>query len=211
MPRNTSNLSRPRNKYFRLLHRGLPNSPRPAAINLVHSPGVLRSMPRSIPLVSMPRLNNIPVCLSCQWKLSTTALQLAQAQQKRWITRTHIRRIKEAMGDWEQRANAIKKGEKQSMLSLLEERGFINQIVGFVKHHRGLQWDIADQGSVREKILTTCLRNDEWVYTLVSILLLHRSMLATWCRLWCLDGFMFMDIQRHFWYLFCPLGYPYLC
>jgi hypothetical protein len=162
-------------------------------------------MPRtSVPFVSNSRLTNIPICLSCQWRLSNPAPRLAQAQQKRWITRVHIRRIKEAMDDWQTRANGIKKGEKQSMLSLLEERGFVNQIVGFVKHHcipHGLL--NTDHRSVHEKTLTTCSRNDELVSMLVSILLLHHSMWATWSRSWCLDGFIFMDMHPPFWYSYC--------
>ncbi|KAF7514212.1 hypothetical protein GJ744_004537 [Endocarpon pusillum] len=34
------------------------------------------------------------------------------------------------MQDWEQRAEAIRSGQKQSILALLEERGFVHQIVG---------------------------------------------------------------------------------
>lgn len=103
------------------------------------------------------------------------------------------------MEDWDLKANAIRKGEKQSMLSLLEERGYVNQIIGFVQRAWTLQWRTADEGSVHEKTLITCLRNEELAHTVESILLLHHSMLATWSRSWRLDGFTFMDIHLHFW------------
>lgn len=87
-------------------------------------------MPRSVRLTAHPRFNNSPLCVSCQWRLAAPAFRLSQLQQNRWITQNHIRKIKEAMADWEERAKAIKKGEKQSMLSLLEERGYVHQIIG---------------------------------------------------------------------------------
>ena len=168
--------------------------------------GIMSSIPRrTVPFVSRPCLNNIPICLSCQWRLSNPAPLLAQAQQKRSITRVHINRIKEAMADWQSRATAIKKGEKQSMLSLLEERGFINQIVGFVKHHPVQSGITLLTKAVREKTLTTCSPNDELVSMPASILLLHHSMWATWSRLWCLDGSIYMDIHPPFWYSHCDL------
>lgn len=105
-------------------------------ITLPFEPVSSFSMPRSIRLINNPRLNHPYICLSCQSRLPTTASQPPQSQQKRWITRSHIIRIKEAMDDWAERADAIKNGKKQSMLSVLEERGFVNQIVGFVPRHK---------------------------------------------------------------------------
>jgi hypothetical protein len=167
---------------------------------------------RSVPLVWSPRQTNIPICLSCQWRLSNPAPRLAQAQQKRLITRVHISRIKEAMADWQVRAKAIRKGEKQSMLSLLEERGFVNQIVGFVKHLPVPKRDyVTDQISGREKTWTTCSPNDEWVSMLASIPQLHHSMLGIWSRSWCLDGSIFMDIHPPSWYRHSDHLPPSIC
>jgi len=41
-----------------------------------------------------------------------------------------IRRIKEAQDHWAAQAEDVMQGKKQSMLGLLEERGYVNQIVG---------------------------------------------------------------------------------
>jgi len=54
----------------------------------------------------------------------------ALCSQKRWLHRNHIRRIVAADTEWRDRADAILAGKKQSMLRLLEERGYVNQIVG---------------------------------------------------------------------------------
>ena len=50
--------------------------------------------------------------------------------QKRWIGMNQIRRIKEAQDHWAAQAEDVMQGKKQSMLGLLEERGYVNQIVG---------------------------------------------------------------------------------
>jgi tyrosyl-tRNA synthetase len=71
------------------------------------------------------------VCRSCRAKLFSADHQRLVVQ-KRWITRNHIRKIQEAEEDWSLRADAIAAGKKQSMLSLLEERGYVNQIIGYV-------------------------------------------------------------------------------
>jgi hypothetical protein len=165
----------------------------------------MSSIPRrSVSFISSPRPSNIPICLTCQWRLSNPAPRLAQLQQKRSITRVHINRIKEAMADWQFRAKAIKKGEKQSMLSFLEERGFVNQIVGFVKHHPVSKCHlVTDQSSVHGKTLIIYSPNEELVSMPASILLLHHSMWATWSRSWCLDGSIYMDIHPPFWYFHC--------
>ena len=97
---------------------------------LVIEPQSVSSMPPSVRLIAKPRPGGPYVCVSCRWRTTTTASHHPQLQQKRWITRNHIRRIKDAMTDWEERADATLKGKKQSMLSLLEERGFVHQIIG---------------------------------------------------------------------------------
>ena len=51
-------------------------------------------------------------------------------QQYRWISRNHVIKIAEADEDWTKRAEDIKHGRKRSVLEVLEERGFVNQIVG---------------------------------------------------------------------------------
>jgi hypothetical protein len=156
-------------------------------------------MPRSLRLISNSPFITSNVCVSCQWRLSRTGSQPHLVRQKRWISQNHIKRIKEALEDWQLRAAAIRRGEKQSMLSLLDERGYVNQIVGFVHAAPGIQRGCIDLSTVKGKILTICLRNEESVPTLGLILLLRRCMLAIWYPSWHLGGFTFTDTQLRFW------------
>ena len=49
---------------------------------------------------------------------------------KTGITQNHFKNMKEAEANWARRRRDIKAGKKDSMLTLLEKRGYINQIVG---------------------------------------------------------------------------------
>lgn len=77
------------------------------------------------------RFQSSYVCNSCRAKLSSADLR-SRDVQKRWITRNHVRKIQEAEEDWSLRADAIVAGKRPSMLSLLEERGYVNQIIGYL-------------------------------------------------------------------------------
>ena len=59
-----------------------------------------------------------------------TATAILPRDQRRCLTRNHIRKIADADEDWAKRAEDIKHGRKRSVLEMLEERGFVNQIVG---------------------------------------------------------------------------------
>src|SRR5262245_40874514 len=50
--------------------------------------------------------------------------------QKRGITQQYIRRTKEAEEQWNQWAQEIREGKRQSFFKMLEERGFVNSVVG---------------------------------------------------------------------------------
>ena len=50
--------------------------------------------------------------------------------QKRSITQNWLRKTEEAKEAWDAQAQEIKAGRKQSMLSLLEERGYVNAVAG---------------------------------------------------------------------------------
>ena len=41
-----------------------------------------------------------------------------------------MKNLVQAEADWQERAQAIARGDKKSVLDGLEERGFVNQIVG---------------------------------------------------------------------------------
>lgn len=49
---------------------------------------------------------------------------------RRGITQQHHRRTAEAKKQWDERAEAIRSGQQKSMLSILEERGYIDTIAG---------------------------------------------------------------------------------
>jgi tyrosyl-tRNA synthetase len=43
----------------------------------------------------------------------------------------HVRRIQEAEEEWQAKAKDIEGGNMKSMMTILEERGYVNQIVGY--------------------------------------------------------------------------------
>ena len=81
-----------------------------------------------------PRINssdsNPFVCARCRRRNLDLGIGI-NGLQRRWITHNHIRNIRAAEEDWEARAKQIRTGKKKSMLTVLEERGFVNQIVGY--------------------------------------------------------------------------------
>ena len=66
------------------------------------------------------------VCPDCQQRLTRQTL----AQQRRTISQAHLRKIKTAEGEWQNRQDAIAQGGAKSILEKLEERGLVNQVVG---------------------------------------------------------------------------------
>ena len=90
---------------------------------------LLNSMSKRLLNAWKPQTSSAYICRSCRSKLFPAEAN-RQPLQKRWITRNHIRRIKTAEEEWAERADMINAGRKQSILSLLEERGYVNQIVG---------------------------------------------------------------------------------
>jgi len=50
--------------------------------------------------------------------------------QKRGITQAYLQKTIEAKIEWAKRATEIKAGGEESMLTMLEKRGYINQVVG---------------------------------------------------------------------------------
>jgi hypothetical protein len=77
------------------------------------------------------------VCRSCRQHLRAGNLSqaaFANPQPRRWISRNHVRKIQEAEEEWRTRAQDIESGRMQSLLTTLEERGYINQIVGYEQY-----------------------------------------------------------------------------
>lgn len=50
--------------------------------------------------------------------------------QKRFITQNHLKKTLEAKLEWARQATEIKTGKRDSMLTMLEKRGYVNQVVG---------------------------------------------------------------------------------
>ena len=66
------------------------------------------------------------ICSDCRkWLAGVPA-----RPQRRSITQNHVRKIKIAAQEWEERKDAIVAGDAKSILDKLEERGLVNQIVG---------------------------------------------------------------------------------
>lgn len=53
-------------------------------------------------------------------------------ESRRAITQNFLRKTYEAELEWKAQAVKIKAGEKQNMMSILEERGFVKDIAGYV-------------------------------------------------------------------------------
>ncbi|OJD33731.1 tyrosyl-trna synthetase [Diplodia corticola] len=64
------------------------------------------------------------VCRQCQLRLPAPRLSA------RPITQGHLRKTIEAEWHWKEQAKEIQAGRKQAFLSFLEERGFVQQVVG---------------------------------------------------------------------------------
>ena len=66
------------------------------------------------------------VCSDCQTWLTVSS----KSSRRRWISQNHLRKIQIAENDWTERKEAIAGREYQSVLERLEERGYVNQVVG---------------------------------------------------------------------------------
>ncbi|KAL2438750.1 Tyrosine-tRNA ligase, mitochondrial [Exophiala dermatitidis] len=89
-------------------------------------------MPTATPLRAARR--SLYICQSCRQHLrANETARLASNpshSQQRWISKGHVRKIQEAEKEWRTRAEHIEAGRIKPFLSLLEERGYINQTVG---------------------------------------------------------------------------------
>ena len=76
--------------------------------------------------------NGLPyICPSCKGRLQTQFRLGVSPFQKRFITQNYLRKSLEAKLAWARQATKIKDGKQDSMLSVLEKRGYVNQIVGY--------------------------------------------------------------------------------
>lgn len=71
------------------------------------------------------------ICASCVRHARIRGLRLqGSITQKRPITQNWLRKTAEAKEAWDRQAKEIEGGRKQSMLSILEERGYVNAVAG---------------------------------------------------------------------------------
>ena len=82
-------------------------------------------------LTGWSRLSEPYICRSCRLD-GLYGPPRSSTIQQRYLSINHAKRIIEAEKDWQQRAVAIKEGRKRNFFHILEERGLINQIVGYV-------------------------------------------------------------------------------
>ncbi|CAG8978651.1 hypothetical protein HYALB_00011746 [Hymenoscyphus albidus] len=80
------------------------------------SPSLLRSSARA----------NLYVCAQC----SLRARKSPTWTSKRWIGMKYLAKVADAEVQWAEKASAIIAGKRKSMLTILEERGLVNQITG---------------------------------------------------------------------------------
>ena len=66
------------------------------------------------------------ICSPCAHRMRLSG----PVTQKRYITQNYLKKTIEAKLEWARQSTEIKAGRKQSMLSMLESRGYVNQVVG---------------------------------------------------------------------------------
>ena len=73
------------------------------------------------------------ICSSCaSFSPNRRKLLCHIVDQRRWIAQRWLNKTAEAADQWARQAIEIKAGKRRSMLSILEQRGYINQIAGYV-------------------------------------------------------------------------------
>lgn len=71
--------------------------------------------------------SDLYICARCSFRARNGIPRVS----RRGLGTKFIAKVADAEQDWKQKALRIRKGEQQSMLSILDERGYINQITGY--------------------------------------------------------------------------------
>jgi tyrosyl-tRNA synthetase len=58
-------------------------------------------------------------------------LKIRNQTSRRWISQKFIAKTADAELRWQEQALEIKQGKKKSMLTILEERGLVEQVTGY--------------------------------------------------------------------------------
>lgn len=89
---------------------------------------------RAPALLRTSQLHRAYVCSQCRLALLR--------QQRRNISETHKQKVRDAEGQWHERAKEIRAGKRKSMVEILEARGLIHDIVG---ERKDLDWLLTEK------------------------------------------------------------------
>ena len=73
-------------------------------------------------------LSSRPQLVCRQWIRGQHKLSRSQRYKGSWAAEQADERVRQA--EWEEQAHGVRSGEQQSMLNLLEERGFVKDVAG---------------------------------------------------------------------------------
>jgi tyrosyl-tRNA synthetase len=69
---------------------------------------------------------NLSICARCAFQAS----KVSSKTTRRWIGLKYLAKVADAEKQWGEQAKVIRSGAKKSMLTILEERGLVEQITG---------------------------------------------------------------------------------
>ena len=75
------------------------------------------------------------ICPRCSYKL-----QQSSTQQRRWISRRYLEKEAAAKVRWDKQAEEVRAGKKQTFFKMLQERGYLHQVIGLVALLSVQQW-----------------------------------------------------------------------
>lgn len=68
----------------------------------------------------------IKICTRCRIHEEKIGARIV----KRWIGMKYLAKVAAAEDEWQQKASRIRAGKEKDMLTILEERGLVNQVTG---------------------------------------------------------------------------------
>jgi tyrosyl-tRNA synthetase len=68
------------------------------------------------------------ICSRCAFKAS----KISSKTPRRWIGQKYLAKVAQAEQQWQEQAVEIRAGRKKDMLTILEERGLVHQITGYM-------------------------------------------------------------------------------
>ena len=84
----------------------------------------------------VPTSNGLSICAArTASKTLCAALNRSPAKQ-RGIAQSYLKKVADGDGRWEERASKIQSGELRHVWDILDERGFIKDVAGYVENVR---------------------------------------------------------------------------